>query len=131
MRAHACAVGGEGVSVIGSHSCRGLHVSISDPATWNDLRSGVGDQDGGGEVRRSACPANPSPGWCRPALRLGRVGWSDALDWLSSGTSSASRCVTDEGRRVADVARAPGVTEATLYRWKRQALVDRGRAPSG
>ncbi|MFQ6330967.1 transposase [Nocardia sp. CWNU-33] len=32
----------------------------------------------------------------------------------------------DEGRRVAVVAGDLGVTEATLRRWRRQALVDRG-----
>ncbi len=37
--------------------------------------------------------------------------------------------IIDEGRRVADVARDLEVTEATLYRWKQQALVDRGDAP--
>ncbi|WP_431951363.1 transposase [Nocardia lijiangensis] len=37
--------------------------------------------------------------------------------------------IVDEGRRVAEVARDLGVTEATLYRWKQQALVDRGEAP--
>ncbi|MFI9413972.1 transposase [Nocardia gamkensis] len=36
--------------------------------------------------------------------------------------------ILDEGRRVADVARDLGVTEGSLYRWKQQALVDRGEA---
>lgn len=30
---------------------------------------------------------------------------------------------------MADVARDLGVTEGTIYRWKQQALVDRGQAP--
>lgn len=34
--------------------------------------------------------------------------------------------IVDEGHRVADVARDLGVTEGTLYRWKQQALIDRG-----
>ncbi|MER7455071.1 transposase [Nocardia beijingensis] len=39
--------------------------------------------------------------------------------------------ILEEGRRVADVARDLGVTEGSLYRyrWKQQALVDRGEAP--
>ncbi|MGW4372010.1 transposase [Nocardia takedensis] len=35
----------------------------------------------------------------------------------------------EEGRRVADVAQDLGVTEGSLYRWKQQALIDRGEAP--
>ncbi|MGW4095132.1 transposase [Nocardia sp. NPDC004750] len=45
---------------------------------------------------------------------------------------SAQRAVAlivDEGRRVADVARDLGLTEATPYRWKPQTLVDRGEVP--
>ncbi|MGW8647896.1 transposase [Nocardia salmonicida] len=37
--------------------------------------------------------------------------------------------IVDEGRRVADVARDLGVTEATLYRWEHKSLVDRGEVP--
>jgi transposase len=37
--------------------------------------------------------------------------------------------IIDEGRSVAEVARDLEVTEATLYRWKQQALVDRGQVP--
>ncbi len=37
--------------------------------------------------------------------------------------------ILEEGRRVADVARDLGVTEGSLYRWKQQALIDRGEAP--
>ena len=37
--------------------------------------------------------------------------------------------ILDEGRRVADVARDLGVGEGSLYRWKQQALIDRGQAP--
>ena len=33
------------------------------------------------------------------------------------------------GRKVADVARDPGVSDQTIYLWRRQDGIDRGRAP--
>ncbi|WP_181697661.1 transposase [Nocardia sp. GTS18] len=36
----------------------------------------------------------------------------------------------DEGLGVADIARDREVTEATLYRWRHQALIDRGEVNS-
>ena len=56
-----------------------------------------------------------------------RQPWGDAAIRPSSGASVLD--LVASGRRVTDLARDLGVSDQTIYAWRRQEAIDRGLAP--